>query len=60
MAVKSYKGALTVKDINKEVVTPLDKYLPYKCPIGHNSYQDTCASCRTLYGHHRRSYNASK
>ena len=46
-----------LKDINKEVQTPLDKYIPYKCPVGHNEYTNDCPSCRTLYGTHKRKYN---
>tara|TARA_Y100000401_G_scaffold58141_1_gene46016 strand:+ start:6065 stop:6244 length:180 start_codon:yes stop_codon:yes gene_type:complete len=58
MGVKNYGGALKVSDINRKIETPLDKVLPFKCPIGHINYQDTCASCRTIYETYRRSYNA--
>lgn len=60
MSVKNYGGALKVKDINRTIETPIDKYLPYKCPIGHINYQDTCASCRAVYSTQRRSYNGGR
>jgi len=57
MSIKNYGGALKLKDINKEVQTSLDKYIPYKCPIGHDEYTNDCPSCKTLYGTQRRNYN---
>ena len=60
MSKSNYNGALTLKQINRPVTTPLDKYEPYNCPIGHDEYDKECASCMTIYGHHgqkRRKHN---
>tara|TARA_Y100001963_G_C6632558_1_gene376973 strand:+ start:100 stop:276 length:177 start_codon:yes stop_codon:yes gene_type:complete len=57
MSNNDYGGALNLKDIDKKVVTPLDKYLPYFCPLEHTEYNEECPSCTTLYGDHRRDYN---
>ena len=57
MSVKNYGGALTLKQINRPVLTPLEKYKPYFCPIGHTKWTETCSSCRTLYGQQRREYD---
>ena len=57
MSVKNYGGALTLKDINKPVLTPLEKYIPYWCPLNHTEWTATCPSCRALYGEQRREYD---
>ncbi len=56
MAISNYGGALKLRDINKPVLTPLEKYKPYWCPNNHKEWTETCASCKTLYGEQRREY----
>ena len=53
MSVSDYEGALNLKDIDKNVVTPLDKYKPYYCPLKHKKYDINCPSCKALYGIHK-------
>ena len=50
MSKSNYGGALMLKDINRNVTTPLPKN--YKCPVGHTEWTDSCASCHTIYGDH--------
>ena len=57
MSISNYGGDLKLKDISKDVVTPLDKYKPYFCPVGHTQYKVDCPSCRTLYGVHKGESN---
>ena len=52
MSVVDYKGSLTVKKIDRKVLTPLDKYKPYFCPIKHTEYKKDCPSCVAIYGEH--------
>ena len=56
MAITDYKGALTVKKINRRVTTPLEMYKPYWCPLNHTEWTETCPSCQTIYGDQRREY----
>ena len=53
MSVSDYEGALNLKDIDKNVVTHLDKYKPYYCPLKHKKYDINCPSCKALYGIHK-------
>lgn len=58
--MSNYDGALKLKDINKPVTTPLDHVKPYRCPIGHEEYDQECPSCKAIYGLHgqkRRKHN---
>ena len=57
----NYNGALTLSQINKPVVTPIDDN--YNCPVGHTEYDLECPSCRTIYGYHgqkRRTHNGNR
>ena len=51
MSKSNYGGALMLKDINRNVTTPLPKE-GYQCPAGHTIWTDSCASCHTIYGDH--------
>ena len=57
MSKSNYGGALTLKNITKPVLTPLEKYKPYWCPLNHEEWSETCPSCQTLYGQQRRQYD---
>ena len=53
MGVKNYGGALTLKDVNRVVITPLEKYKPFYCPDAkHTEYKRDCVACVDLYGEH--------
>ena len=52
MGSSNYNGELKLKDIDRKVLTPLDKYKPYFCPVEHTQYKITCPSCRAIYGVH--------